>query len=101
MPQAVGAFVLAGALIAATGAIRPLGRLIASIPDGIAAGMLAGVLLPFVLRLPGAVQAGPGLVLAVIAAFALIRRAAMEQRKTIEELSAEITAKGSLPRATG
>jgi AmiR/NasT family two-component response regulator len=39
--------------------------------------------------------------LAEPAAFALIRRAAMEQRKTIEELSAEITAKGSLPRATG
>ncbi|MCK1287252.1 ANTAR domain-containing protein [Bradyrhizobium sp. 44] len=35
------------------------------------------------------------------AAFALIRRAAMEQRKTIEELSAEITSKGMLPRATG
>ncbi|GKQ49772.1 ANTAR domain-containing response regulator [Bradyrhizobium sp. Ce-3] len=35
--------------------------------------------------------------LAEPAAFALIRRAAMEQRKTIEELSAEITAKGSLP----
>lgn len=35
------------------------------------------------------------------AAFTLIRRAAMEQRKTIEELSAEITAKGMLPRATG
>jgi AmiR/NasT family two-component response regulator len=35
------------------------------------------------------------------AAFALIRRAAMEQRKTIEQMSAEITAKGSLPRATG
>ena len=34
-------------------------------------------------------------------AFALIRKAAMEQRKTIEELSAEITAKGMLPRATG
>jgi two-component system, response regulator PdtaR len=39
--------------------------------------------------------------LAEPAAFALIRRAAMEQRKTIEELSAEITAKGSLPQATG
>jgi two-component system, response regulator PdtaR len=39
--------------------------------------------------------------LAEPAAFALIRRAAMEQRKTIEELSAEITAKGMLPRATG
>lgn len=35
------------------------------------------------------------------AAFALIRRAAMEQRRTIEEISAEITANGSLPRATG
>ena len=35
------------------------------------------------------------------AAFALIRRTAMEQRKSIEELSAEITAKGMLPRATG
>ncbi|WGS23340.1 MULTISPECIES: ANTAR domain-containing protein [unclassified Bradyrhizobium] len=35
------------------------------------------------------------------AAFALIRRAAMEQRKTIEELSAEVTARGYLPRATG
>ncbi|WP_407151881.1 ANTAR domain-containing response regulator [Bradyrhizobium sp. ORS 86] len=33
------------------------------------------------------------------AAFALIRRAAMEQRKTIEELSAEVTARGYLPRA--
>ena len=39
--------------------------------------------------------------LAEPAAFALIRRSAMEQRKTIEELSAEITARGSLPRATG
>jgi two-component system, response regulator PdtaR len=35
------------------------------------------------------------------AAFALIRRTAMQQRKTIEQVSAEIAAKGSLPRATG
>lgn len=35
------------------------------------------------------------------AAFALIRRAAMEQRKTIEQMSAEIAANGALPRATG
>ena len=39
--------------------------------------------------------------LAEPAAFALIRRAAMEQRKTIEQMSAEIAANGSLPRATG
>jgi two-component system, response regulator PdtaR len=35
------------------------------------------------------------------AAFALIRRAAMERRKTIEEISAEVAASGYLPRATG
>ncbi|WP_234680960.1 ANTAR domain-containing response regulator [Bradyrhizobium monzae] len=35
------------------------------------------------------------------AAFALIRKAAMEQRKTIEELSAEITARGLPPRIAG
>ncbi|MCC8936800.1 Aliphatic amidase regulator [Bradyrhizobium ivorense] len=37
--------------------------------------------------------------LAEPAAFALIRRTAMEQRKTIEEISAEITMNGCLPRA--
>ena len=73
MSQAVGAFVLAGALIALTGAIRPLGRVIALIPDGIAAGMLAGVLLPFVLRLAATVDADPWLVVPVIATFALVR----------------------------
>jgi benzoate membrane transport protein len=71
--QAVGAFVLAGVLIALTGAVRPLGRLVAQIPDGIAAGMLAGVLLPFVLKLAGAVQLAPALILPVIAVFALVR----------------------------
>jgi benzoate membrane transport protein len=61
--QAVGAFVLAGLLIAAMGLVRPLGALVARIPDAVAAGMLAGVLLPFVLEVaPAAVQA-PALVL--------------------------------------
>jgi two-component system, response regulator PdtaR len=39
--------------------------------------------------------------LAEPAAVAPIRRTAMEQRRTIEELSVEITAKGMIPRATG
>ena len=73
MAEAVGAFVLAAALIALSGAVRPLGRLIAAIPDGIAAGMLAGVLLPFVLRLAGTAQTAPGLILPVIGVFALVR----------------------------
>jgi benzoate membrane transport protein len=67
--------VLAGVLIALTGAIRPLGQLIAKIPDPIAAAMLAGVLLPFCLK--GMAAAGPlGLAaLAIGVVFALVRLA--------------------------
>lgn len=73
MAEGVGAFVLAGLLIAATGLIAPLGRIVARIPDGIAAGMLAGVLLPFCLKLAPAATVRPGLVLAMIAVFAVVR----------------------------
>ena len=75
MAEAVGAFVVAALLIVATGAIRPLGRLVALIPDGIAAGMLAGVLLPFCLKGAAAAQALPMLVLPVVAVFAAVRLA--------------------------
>ncbi len=75
MAQAVGAFVLAGLLIALTGALRPLGRAVALIPDGIAGGMLAGVLLPFCLRGTGAAEAAPLIALPMIAVFALVRLA--------------------------
>lgn len=73
MAEGVGAFVVAGLLIALTGALRPLGRAVALIPDGIAAGMLAGVLLPFCVALPQAVQATPLITLPAIAAFLLVR----------------------------
>ena len=73
MAEAAGAFVLVGALVAATGAIRPLGRLLARIPDGIAAGMLAGVLLPFCLKGTGALQALPLLGLPMLLAFLAVR----------------------------
>ncbi len=73
MTEAVGAFVLAGVLIALTGAVKPLGRLVALIPDGVAAGMLAGVLLPFCLKGAGAAQALPALVFPMAAVFALVR----------------------------
>lgn len=73
MAEAVGAFVLAGALVALTGLIRPLGRLVAMIPDGIAAGMLAGVLLPFCLKGAGAAQALPAIIFPMAAVFLLVR----------------------------
>jgi benzoate membrane transport protein len=73
MAEAVGAFVLAGILIALTGALRPLGRLVALIPDGVASGMLAGVLLPFCLKGSAAAQSLPALVFPMIAVFLLVR----------------------------
>lgn len=73
LAEAVGAFVLAGLLTAATGIIRPLGRIIAMIPDGIAGGMLAGVLLPFCLRGTGAAERLPLLVLPMVLIFAIVR----------------------------
>ena len=73
LPEAVGAFVLTGLLIALTGAIQPLGRAVALIPDGIAAGMLAGVLLPFCLKGAGAAQTLGWFALPMVAVFALVR----------------------------
>ena len=73
LAEAVAAFVLAGLLIALTGVIKPLGRAVALIPDGVAAGMLAGVLLPFCLKGAGAAQALPALGLPMIAVFVLVR----------------------------
>jgi benzoate membrane transport protein len=73
LPEAVGAFVVASSLVMLTGVWGPLGRLVQRIPDGLAAGMLAGVLLPFCLPLTRAVQDLPGLVLPMIAVFAVVR----------------------------
>ncbi|MBC2837276.1 benzoate/H(+) symporter BenE family transporter [Paragemmobacter straminiformis] len=73
MAEGVGAFLLAALLVAATGALRPLGALVARIPDGIAGAMLAGVLLPFCLKGAGAAQAAPLLVFPMVAVFALVR----------------------------
>jgi benzoate membrane transport protein len=71
--EGVGAFIVTGLLIAATGLVRPLGALVARIPDGIAAGMLAGVLLPFVLKGATAAQSLPAVVLPMVAVFLAVR----------------------------
>jgi benzoate membrane transport protein len=73
LAEGVGAFIVAGLMIAATGLIRPLGAVVARIPDGIAAGMLAGVLLPFCLKGAGAAEALPGVVLPMVAVFLAVR----------------------------
>jgi len=73
MTEAAGAFLLAAFLIVLTSAVGPLARLIARIPDAIAAAMLAGVLLPFCLKLSGAAKAAPALVLPMIVMFLVAR----------------------------
>lgn len=73
MAEGVAAFVAAGLLILATGLFRPLGKLIGMIPPALAAAMLAGVLLPFCLKVPLQAAALPGLALPIILTFALVR----------------------------
>jgi benzoate membrane transport protein len=73
MGAAVGAFVLAAVLILLTAAIRPLGRLIESIPASIAAAMLAGILLRLVVAMVEHVPSAPVLVLSLIALFLVAR----------------------------
>jgi benzoate membrane transport protein len=70
---AVGAFVLSAILILLTATIRPLGRLIERIPPGIAAAMLAGILLRLVVAMIEQVPHAPLLVLPLIALFLVAR----------------------------
>ncbi|AWM86185.1 benzoate/H(+) symporter BenE family transporter [Microvirga sp. 17 mud 1-3] len=70
---AVGAFLMAGALIVLAAAFRPFGRLIERIPTAIAAAMLAGVLIRFVMAVFESAQGAPGLVLPLVAVFLLVR----------------------------
>ncbi len=72
-PEAIGAFIFAGALTVLTGLLRPLARAIEHIPPAIAAALLAGVLLKFVLGVPAAALALPLTVIPMIVAYFLTR----------------------------
>ena len=71
---AVGAFLVAGLLIALTGLWGPLGRWISAIPAPLATALLAGVLLPLCLAPVRAADQLPALALPTIAAWALLTR---------------------------
>jgi benzoate membrane transport protein len=70
---AVGAFVLAAALILLTAAVRPLARLIERIPASIAAAMLGGILLRLVMAMLEQIPSQPLLVLSLIGLFLVAR----------------------------
>lgn len=71
---AVGAFLLAGALVVLSGLVKPIGRAIASIPVSLANAMLAGILLPLCLAPVKAVASIPLQALAVIAVWFVVGR---------------------------
>ena len=71
---AVGAFLVAGVLVAVTGLWARLGDLIASIPVPLATALLAGVLLPLCLAPVHAAVQLPELALPVVAVWALLTR---------------------------
>ena len=73
MGPAVGAFLVAGALILLTAGVKPLGDLVARIPASVASAMLAGVLLRFVLPAFDSAQTSPLLVLPLIGLFLVAR----------------------------
>jgi benzoate membrane transport protein len=70
---ALGAFVVAGALMVLTGLIKPLERAIEKMPAAIASAMLAGVLVGYVLKVPAAALAAPWLVVPLVVAFFSVR----------------------------
>lgn len=76
LPQAAGGFFVAGILIFLTGLLPFLNRWVSAIPMGIAAAMLAGVLLPFVTHVAVAAADAPNLVLPLVACFLIVRRIA-------------------------
>jgi benzoate membrane transport protein len=75
-PTAIGAFMLAGAMMVVTGLVPALGRLAARIPGGIASAMLAGVLLPFCIKLFLVFPTDIALAAGLFAVFLIMRRLA-------------------------
>ena len=73
MDAAVGAFLLTGVLVVLTALVAPLDRAVRRIPMGVAAAMLAGVLVRFVLLMVEALPTAPLLVLPLLVVFLVAR----------------------------
>lgn len=73
MQEAVGAFIVTAIALILTGLIRQLSTLVSRIPASVASGMLAGVLLSFVITAAKTVSLDPAFVLPLVALFFVIR----------------------------
>lgn len=76
LPEVLGACLLSGLLLWATGFIRVLGRMLEQIPAPITSAMLAGILLSFCLRAFSVSATDPVLFLIMLAIYLFVRRLA-------------------------
>jgi benzoate membrane transport protein len=74
--EATAAFLCAGLLMIVTAFAKPLANAISKLPASIAGAMLAGVLLHYVLAVPGAAVASPVIVLPLAVVFFMLRHVA-------------------------
>lgn len=75
LAEAVGAYVLCAVIVTAVGISSLFDRFIAHIPKGIAAAMLAGILLHFGIQVFASISVSPVLVLVMILTFLVVKRA--------------------------
>lgn len=95
MQTAVGAFIVAAALLLLTALIQPLGRLIEKLPMPIAAAMLAGVLVKLVIGPFESLPTAPWLILPLVLLF-LIWRVRLPSLAVIAVLVAGVALAGML-----
>lgn len=74
--DAVGAFIAAGIIITLVGFVKPIAKLISSIPDDIAAALNAAILLPFGFKIANSMMEAPALVAIMVATYLIARRRA-------------------------
>lgn len=102
---AVGAFVLAGLMMVLTGLVPALGRLAERIPAAVASAMLAGVLLPFCLKLFLVFPTDMTLAAGLLLVFLVMRRLAPAWTLPVVLVAAfaVLTVRGqvALPEGTG
>ncbi|PRD44329.1 benzoate transporter [Phyllobacterium phragmitis] len=73
MQEAVGAFIVTAIAIIITGLVKPISTLVSRIPASVASGMLAGILMSFVIGAAKTLPVDPVLVLPLVALFFIIR----------------------------
>jgi benzoate membrane transport protein len=73
-PEAIGAYLFCAVIVTAVGISGVFDRFMAHIPKGIAAAMLAGILLHFGMQVFASISASPVLVFAMLLTFLVIKR---------------------------